>query len=198
MQTDNGDSGRLRCFIGMPIQVHIRAALARAQAELRAVDVRTSWVAPEMMHLTAVFLGDIEPCLVDAIRERVSESLAGCPALPCSIRGLGSFGGGTPRVLWAGVGGDDGPLKAVQARLAVAARASGLVIEDRPYTPHVTLGRVRSARGSSAWLPVLTAHDTTLFGEQVIDAINLYQSHQEPAGAKYRVLHTWDLVGSLE
>lgn len=196
MRTDDSDSGWLRCFIGMPIRDETRDALAQAQAELRKVDVRASWVAPENMHLTAVFLGNIETPLVAELCDAVGRALTDCAAPACAIRGLGFFGGRTPRVLWAGVGDDPAPLEAVQARIASAVRSIGVAIEDRPYVPHVTLGRVRSSRGAAELLPVLNAHDATMFGEQAIDAVNLYQSHLQPGGVKYRVLHTWNLVGN--
>ncbi|KQS68963.1 hypothetical protein ASG41_06030 [Modestobacter sp. Leaf380] len=67
--------------------------------------------------------------------------VAGAPPVTVQLTGAGRFGRRRPRVLWAGVGGDVDGLSVVADRLAAAARHAGVPVDERPYAPHLTLGR---------------------------------------------------------
>ncbi|CCG01614.1 RNA ligase [Blastococcus saxobsidens DD2] len=78
---------------------------------------------------------------------------ADTPAMTLRLAGGGRFGPARrPQVAWAGVDGDVGPLTGLAARLTAAARGLGLPVEDRPFRPHLTLGRWRPGRPADGTL----------------------------------------------
>ena len=97
--------------------------------------VRTS--NPDQWHVTLAFLGEVDSA------EPLYDGLAAAASLHApfrlSLRGGGSFG---PRATWAGVGGDVEQLRALVADVEAACRDAGVHLEDRPYRPHLTVGRV--------------------------------------------------------
>jgi 2'-5' RNA ligase len=82
--------------------------------------------------------------VVPALVEAAAPAVAGTPTLTLRLAGGGRFGSlRRPQVAWAGLEGDVGPLVELAGRLAVMARRLGLPVEDRPFRPHLTLGRWR-------------------------------------------------------
>lgn len=101
------------------------------------------WIEPDDFHITLRFFGDMGP---SQARE-LAGFLAECVARPFDIRieGLGCFGGGHPKAIWAGVKAD-GALDELHRAHDRAARSAGLEPDPRRYTPHVTLARLRRVR----------------------------------------------------
>ncbi|MBX3468000.1 MAG: RNA 2',3'-cyclic phosphodiesterase [Planctomycetes bacterium] len=131
----------MRAFLAIDLPDAARDALARAQDDLRRRlgDDQVGWSPRENWHLTLVFLGQ-----VDAPAPVIDAARAVCAAsapLDLALGPLGTFGG---RVLWAAV---EGPglagLVALAGDLARALAPLGIAFDDRPYSPHLTLGRVR-------------------------------------------------------
>ena len=103
------------------------------------------WVDPDNYHITLRFVGDVD----GATAERFSEALEQITAASFTLflDGVGSFGRGRPRALWAGVG-PSAPLMALANAHEQAALAAGLEPEGRNFHPHVTLVRIRGGRAS--------------------------------------------------
>jgi 2'-5' RNA ligase len=115
-----------------------------AVAPLHSVAGAPRWTAPHRWHLTLLFLGVVpEPCLAPLLAA-AGPTLADTPAMHLRLAGGGRFGSARrPQVVWAGLEGDVEALAALAARLAQEARALRLPVEDRPFRPHLTLGRWR-------------------------------------------------------
>ncbi len=125
----------IRAFLALPLPDAARSALA-VQQYLLPLPRREP---PENLHLTLVFLGEQpEPVLETAHEGFARIRIA---PFPLELRGLGLFGGGKPRLAWAGVAPSE-PLARLQAKAERAAREAGCKIETRRFTPHVTLGRL--------------------------------------------------------
>lgn len=137
----------MRLFWALELPEALRARLAEVQERLRAgePEARVSWSAPDGMHLTLKFLGELAGD--DAAERAAAAAAAGLPRegpLELAVEGLGGFGG---RVLWAGLSGPGvEPLGRLAAHLERTARPLGAQAERRPYRGHVTLGRVRTER----------------------------------------------------
>jgi 2'-5' RNA ligase len=93
---------------------------------------------------------------------------------------------GAHRVVWMGLKGEG--LSALSESIETALAPLDFPPEDRPFTPHLTLGRVRSLRGWEQVLAVVKAYEHVRFGESRIGEITLYQSELRPEGAVYRPL----------
>ena len=102
------------------------------------------WTVPERWHLTLLFLGSVPAGCLEPLVSAAAPAVAGTPAMELRLAGGGRFGSvRRPQVAWAGLDGDVAALVALAARLADAARAVRLPVEDRPFRPHLTLGRWR-------------------------------------------------------
>jgi 2'-5' RNA ligase len=128
---------RLFTAIEIPEALRLRLSLLRAPIS------GAKWVAPEDMHITLRFAGDLDGRTADDFADLLSG--ADVPPFMLTIAGGGAFGGRDPRVLWAGV--EAGPeLDALYRANERAARAAGLEPPPRDFRPHVTLARMRGAR----------------------------------------------------
>jgi 2'-5' RNA ligase len=137
----------IRSFIAVELPEEVRDLLAAKQEELRAALGRSAgalrWSRPEGTHLTLQFLGDVPADVIPQIGEAVREGCAGQRPIGLVLSRTSSFPGITrPRVLWMGLEGDTGRLQTLQARIAERLKPLGYS-PDKPFQPHVTLGRVR-------------------------------------------------------
>ncbi len=122
-------------------------------APLRDADGAPGWTAVERWHLTLLFLGAVPPDAVRPLTERVGEAVLAAPPVTLRLAGGGRFGSvRRPQVLWAGLAGDVAALSDLAARLGRAARSLRLPVEDRPFRPHLTLGRWRPGRPADGTL----------------------------------------------
>ena len=146
-----------------------------------------SWVRAENLHLTLRFLGEIDSVALERAREAVVAAAAGVEPFAVSLRGLCGFPPGRPpRVLWASVAAGGAGLEALYARLEGALIERGLPGENRAFHPHVTLARVRDARGGGVLARVLG--EGPAFGEVRVAALHLMRSELDPRGARYRIV----------
>ena len=164
----------MRSFIAIELSTAMREALARlidsmGQAKIRGLRL----VRPEAIHLTLKFLGDIQEDQAAAIVDTVSRSVHAQPPFNLGIGGPGIFpSGGSPRVLWVGLDGDLLELIALQKELEDALVTLGFAKEDRPFSPHLTVGRFRD--GTS--LPDRRRAAETLYSATIPPAVGMHVS----------------------
>lgn len=146
------------------------------------------WVPPDQMHATLVFAGELPDELANDLAWVVRD--VPLPPLSLHLDRLGHFPPrGVPRVVWAGLAGDVDALIKLQAALAAGAEALGVPRDKRDFTPHVTLGRVRSHFGAFALVDELAKASAALKCKPFAPtALTLYQSELQPGGPVYRVL----------
>ncbi len=113
-------------------------------APLRGLPGGPRWGVPQRWHLTLLFLGAVPEDRVGPLVTAAAPAVAAAPPMALRLAGGGRFGSvRRPQVAWAGVDGDVEPLVELAARLADAARGCRLPVEERPFRPHLTLGRWR-------------------------------------------------------
>ena len=135
----------VRSFIAIELPADVRAELASIEEKLK---VRrhpfVKWVDPENIHLTLKFLGSVSGETIPEIVEAMS--LVAQPVSPFTLQigGTGAFPNWQrPQVVWVGVGGEMGRLTTLQRELEAALSPLGFPPESRPFSPHLTLGRLR-------------------------------------------------------
>jgi RNA 2',3'-cyclic 3'-phosphodiesterase len=181
---------RTRTFIAIELSKAIRDRLVDLQEQLRASDHDVKWVEPENLHVTLLFLGEVDDRELPAVCSAVQEALAGTSAFAMSVHGAGCFPNPRrPRVLWVGIGQGMQEVDAVHDALEAPLLELGCYRrEERRYTPHITLGRRRSEGPADALGRELARHQSFDAGEVTVDAIHVMASRLTSAGPNYSVL----------
>ncbi len=183
----------MRAFVAIFPPLEIRAAAAAAAREtVRPLSDhsgdRIRWARPENIHLTLKFLGDVREEVLGDLRAILSETCARHAPFDVGLAGLGAFPSARhARILWAGVSTGSERLRALAADLDAALVPLGFEREERPYAPHLTLGRVR---GRPASLDLSPAAGNLEFRAQRVE---LTESTLTPEGAIYRTVGTFAL-----
>jgi 2'-5' RNA ligase len=183
---------RLRTFIAVDLGkavrdrcVALQEALARASA---GADVK--WVEQENLHVTLLFLGEVDDRAVPALCQAVTGACAGRDGFALSVEGVGCFPNPRrPRTLWAGIGEGAAELVALHDALEPPLLALGCYRrEERQYTPHVTLGRVRGDGGADRLAAELTRQAKWPGGATDVREVRVLSSELLPQGPVYTVL----------
>jgi len=155
---------QIRTFIAIELdQAHHRALgdlQARFKRERNARGVR--WVAPENIHLTLKFLGDVDAATVPALQRAVVDVCAGSAPFTLRIVGASAFPSTQrPNVVWVGLSGEVERAALLAKQIDDACAALGFAREERPFSPHLTLGRVKRDASPS---------DRRFIGEMIVNA----------------------------
>jgi len=148
-----------------------------------------AWVKPGNLHLTVKFLGDVAQDRIGAVVTALDAAALGLPVFDAALRGLGAFPSITrPRVIWAGMTEGAGAMVELAGRVEEALAAVGFARDARPFSPHVTLGRVRRPGPNGALASALRAADAHEFGGIRVAGVRLIRSELSPGGARYTEL----------
>ena len=173
----------MRCFVAIPVSARLRAAVVRLQDELRRAGADVRWEKEENFHLTLKYLGEMDEGQVRAIRAELLDEAGRRAPFTLEYAGMGAFlDQGLPRVVWIG-GSDD--VRDLAAAVELHAEAAGVPREGRPYTAHLTIGRVRSGRNAEALLAAIEERKSVPIGTDRVESIVLMRSTLNPAGSIY-------------
>lgn len=182
----------MRCFLALELPTEVKVRLGGLSDRLRPHARGVRWVGAEQLHLTLHFFGEVPPERLTAIHSVAGPLCARTPAIPVSVRGAGSFGpAGAARVLWAGIGDDAGALSDFQSELESGLAGAGFPREERPFSPHLTLGRAREPKRDPALQERLGQEASFDGGCFTAHHLTLFASTLTPQGAVYKVLGTW-------
>ncbi len=197
----------IRTFLAVELPEELRQALGHIQSEAKnrlSKDLprhtRIQWVVPQSIHLTLKFLGDIPEEQVAPIQGVVGEAVGRLAAFSVDVAGLGAFPHSRdPRVLWVGLteGGSEPNQAPALVQLASsidqALATLGYPREARPFTPHLTLARIkegpREVGQALARSGVLSGR--TMVGRLEVRRVALMKSELKPSGAVYTRL--WEV-----
>lgn len=188
----------LRLFVALDPSEPVRRRIAAMQSDLRRAAGRHAdevrWVAPENVHLTLQFLGAVPEERLDDLRGALAAAAGAARPLSLEVKGAGGFPSARrPRVLWLGLGGEVEALAALAADLGRRLAPLGFPPEDRPLSPHLTLGRAREGRGAPGLGGALAQVAGMEAAPWRADAILLYRSQLSPSGARYEALDRFPL-----
>ena len=179
----------VRLFLAVDPNPEIIAQFEQTIAQLRLVAPHARWVRAEKLHVTLVFLGDVEQAQIATIRDIMHSVVALHDPFQLRFAHGGSFGETKhPRVLWAGIGGDMMALRALQKTLADKLEPLGFKPEHREYAPHLTLARSADPRGDESLVDCRNKLAERTFGETLIREVVLYESVQGTSGSTYAAL----------
>jgi 2'-5' RNA ligase len=181
---------RIRTFIAIDIGETIRSRAADLQDELAQAGTEVKWVEAENLHVTLLFLGEVDDREVPGVCRAVSETAAEHSAFSMTIERVGSFPNPRrPRILWVGVGEGATELCALHDALEPPLLALGCYRrEERKYAPHITIGRVKSDRPTDKLAAALGTHASWQGGQVDATQVLVMGSELTPNGPVYTVL----------
>ncbi len=185
----------MRTFIAVPLPAESHELLAGMQQELKAAEAEVRWTAAKSIHLTLKFLGEVEPAEIPRMAGLLREACRRLAPFGLSLRGLGAFPGlRNPRVVWCGVEGGLAALGELQRRVEGVCEGLGFAREQRGFSPHLTLGRVKGRRNLHRLADCIKIGSPREQSFEV-NAFHIYRSTLTPQGALYDILETIDLEG---
>lgn len=181
---------RHRTFIALDPGKHLRDRLVALQENLQRSGAEAKWVEPDNLHLTLLFLGEVNERDLLAVCRAVGRDAATVPSYPLTLEGTGCFPNPRrPRVLWAGIG--QGALETIALHDLLEHSLLELGCyrrEERQFSPHLTLGRVRGEAGEPGWTEGLRKYATWKGGETTIREVLVMSSELTPKGPLYTVM----------
>ena len=184
----------LRAFIAVEIPQEIREAVGKATAPLqKGIGSIVRWVSTENMHLTLKFLGDVSPANVELLSQMLRAEAEMFRCFDLRLGGLGSFPNlKRPRVIFIGIQAPT-PLEALQRGIESASRRLGYESEERGFSPHLTIGRVKQNVTATEQQTIRRALEETRIdslGTARVDSVHLYKSDLTPTGSVYTRLYS--------
>ncbi len=194
----------VRAFVAIELPAEVKASLGKIQAEMnrrmiaslgaQAADKAIKWVNPEGVHLTLKFLGSVPASRIARIENALRRAAANNSELTIELGGLGAFPSPQrPRVVWIGTHGEIEKLAKIQSEVDSELAALGFPREERAFSPHITLARLRETASSEERRKI---GEAVKAGPQVapmrvhVEAISLMRSELSRAGARYsRIAH---------
>jgi len=185
----------LRSFTAIRLPAEIQQAIAQSTSGLQRALPKplVRWVPVQNIHLTLKFFGDVSPANLEQLAEALQAEAAGHAAFPVSVGGLGAFPNPRrARILWIGLEAPAG-LAALQRGLESAAARMGYEAENRPFSPHLTIGRVGQSVTAADLQKIRSALEGTAVGQLgtfQVEAVSIFKSDLQPGGSVYTQLHS--------
>lgn len=186
----------MRAFIAIPLTEQVHQELAHLQDKLRKSNADVKWVEPFNIHLTLKFLGEIDEEQVEKIKVSLDEIAKNRHCFDIHLAKVGAFPKiSYPRIVWVGIDEGYEECKALAEATEDAMERLGFKKEDRPFSPHLTLGRVRSAKNKTQLMACLEKEkDFPSQSKVSVSKIILFQSILTPKGPAYTPLKEFPLI----
>jgi 2'-5' RNA ligase len=185
----------LRSFIAIEMPTSVQDAIDRSttvlKKELGKPLVR--WVPPHNVHLTLKFLGDVSQSNLELLAQALKVEAREHTVFSLSVGGLGAFPNPRrARVIWIGIEAPEA-LQALQHAIEAVSARLGYTPENRPFSPHLTIGRVNQNASAGELQHLRSALEAThigALGAATVDAVHIFKSDLLPSGAVYTHINT--------
>ena len=189
---------QIRTFIALDFPLSILESIEQQTKRLRQTlgDDAIRWVPSHNMHLTLKFLGNAPISHLDFLKQMLTQVADSTHPFDLQIGGIGSFpNSNRPRVLWVGLHAP-AALVTLQKAIEEGAQRLGYEKEERPFSPHLTLGRVRQGMDGKVLQKIGNALSTIQLGKigtARVDSVHLYKSDLNSEGSVYTKLFSTPL-----
>ena len=189
---------KIRSFLAFELPLEIKNTVARVSGELRQSTLKARWVKVDNIHLTVVFMGNIETGDIPAIARGVQGVCQAFGPFDLSLKGIDCFPNRrNPRVLWLGLDGDLEPMSDFRDALQEHLTGFGIKEEKRKFKPHLTLARFRKPRRmDSKEDQLLSKYEHLSSSVYSLKELILFKSDLKPTGAVYTKMEAWPLTGT--
>ncbi len=180
----------LRVFVAIEIPARELARIGQLVDGLRRHRARIAWVPAANVHVTLAFLGNIE---IDRVSSVTAATTVACDKIlpfELALWGTGCFPSRSrPKVLWTGVRGDLDALSALQRGITTELAAAGFRLDEKPFRPHLTIGRVKENRSPELASTLDDLERSTIEGVPFkVYSVTVVRSELLPSGARYTPL----------
>jgi 2'-5' RNA ligase len=181
---------RVRTFIALDPGQAVKDRIIALQENLARTGADVKWVGPANLHLTLLFLGEVDDRELVAVCAAIDEASKKHKTFDLAVEGTGCFPNiRRPHVVWIGAGQGSAEACALHHDLEDALFKLGCYRrEDRAFTPHITLGRIRGDKPMDALIAALTKKKDYSAGETVIREVLVMSSDQSANGPVYTVM----------
>ncbi len=187
---------RIRTFVALEIKEELKKSLAAVQQKIGAAAGGIKWVKPDNMHLTLKFLGQTREDKISDISDVLESIAGGLNSFAVAVSGFGAFPNiNNPKVIWAGLKADE-TLFELQKEIETALESLGFIREKRPFSPHLTIGRVRDSSAKKKLKNVFEDIKADIDSFEVKN-ITFYKSDLMPDGPVYTVLKSIQLANRI-
>ena len=184
----------IRSFLAIELPKPILRKIEEVEGDLRSTHADVRWVSPEKIHLTLKFFGNIEELRIDPIFKSIEEPIRDALPFSVRVRGAGAFPSlKNPRVVWMGLADGKEMLISLQKQIEARLEKIGFEPEDRPFQPHLTLGRMKSSRGKEELSRRMEKYTEEEFGDCQVERVVLFKSDLRPSGPIYTLLRDMKL-----
>lgn len=182
----------VRLFIALLLPETLKGKLGDLISALKPLATGVKWVNPASLHLTLKFIGEVPEDMVLSIRDSMSSAVGEKAKCEVGVRGCGGFPNlKNPRVLWVGLSGIDRDFK-IASEIDKHLVPLGIAKEKRPFSPHLTIGRIKKPGDISRLSGYIENLDFDA-GTVILNKVALVKSTLTPAGPIYENLKILEL-----
>jgi len=186
----------IRSFLAIELPEPILKKIGEVQGDIRSTRAEVRWTNPEKIHLTLKFFGNIEESRIDPIFKSIEEPIRNTLPFSLKVRGVGAFPHlKNPRVIWIGLVEEREILTSFQKQIETQLEKIGFQPENRPFHPHLTLGRMKSSRGKEELVGRMERYREVEFGDFQVERVVLFKSDLRSSGPIYTSLRDMKLGG---
>lgn len=180
---------KIRTFIAIEIPGKIQEKIGEFQNRLKGIGGKIGWTNPGNIHLTLKFLGDTDIDIIDEIAAELQHAVQTITDFKIAVKGTGAFPSFTrPRVIWIGAQSDGGELQRLAEQVEICMENFGFERENRPYSAHLTLGRVKDVNGIQPVMEKLKNYQDIALGSFGVTSFYLIKSELHRTGSIYTPL----------
>lgn len=184
----------MRAFIAVELSKEIKETLARIQQKLSPFRQSLNIVNPENIHLTLRFLGEIDKGMVEEINTALQEAAKEYFQFSIALGNIAAFPKiEYPRVIWAGITKGNAELLNIAAAIEEKLVHIGLPKEDKPFSAHITIARVKSSHDRAQLVAALKAIPPLAQQETLINKFIFFKSTLTPHGAVHEIVKDYYL-----
>lgn len=178
----------MRTFVAIELHRELTAQIDQLQVALKKTKTDVSWVKPQNVHITLKFLGEVKEEKIAEVYQAVENSVVGIKSFAVNLQGLGGFPNlKRPRVIWIGVEKGKEILAELYPKVEEEFFQIGFSKENRNFTPHLTIGRVKSPKNLEKLASEIT--ETSFQTDEFeVKEVVVMKSTLHPAGSIYTPL----------
>jgi 2'-5' RNA ligase len=178
----------MRTFIAIELPDEIKKQIGQVQAPLKKTKAFVSWVKPGNIHVTLKFLGEVPEEKIAEVFSATEKAVEGINRFTMNLKGMGTFPDfKRPRVIWVGAGSGQEELSSMAGRIEEEMEEIGFPKEKRRFSPHFTMGRVKSPKNIEKLMEMVRSSDFQT-EEIAVSEVVVMRSQLHPAGAIYTPL----------